>query len=86
MGVRGLRKLPTRTMGVVLPLLLSIVMTFVVSGVTTVKSLGFVEGVVGKWMTAWALSWAIAFPVLLVTLPAVRRVALMLVEMPGERR
>jgi hypothetical protein len=70
-------------MGLVMPLLLSVKMTFVVSGISTLKSLGFVDGFFGHWMVAWGLSWTIAFPVLLVMLPLVRRIATAVVEVPG---
>ncbi len=79
------RKLPASAMGIVLPFLLSIVMTFVVSGVSTVLGIGLVEGLFGRWMRAWAFSWVIAFPVLLIALPIVRKVATMIVAAPGER-
>jgi len=78
-----MRKLPARWLPIVMPLLLSLKMTFVVSGIATLKSLGFVEGFVGKWMAAWGLSWVVAFPVLLVMMPLVRRVASLIVETPG---
>ncbi len=79
------RKLPSSAMGIVLPFLLSIVMTFVVSGVSTVLGIGLVEGLIGRWMRAWAFSWVIAFPVLLIALPVVRKAATMIVAAPGER-
>lgn len=79
------RKLPPSAMGIVLPFLLSIVMTFVVSGVSTALGIGLVEGLIGRWMRAWAFSWVIAFPVLLIALPVVRRVAAVFVAAPGER-
>lgn len=78
-----MRKLPARALPVVMPLLLSLKMTFVVSGITTLKSLGLVEGFVGRWMSAWGLSWVVAFPVLLVMMPLVRRFAGLIVEVPG---
>jgi hypothetical protein len=78
-----LRKLPARTLPVVMPLILSLKMTFVVSGIATLKSLGLVDGFVAKWMGAWGLSWAVAFPVLLVMMPLVRRIVGLIVETPG---
>lgn len=78
-----LRKLPAKWYGTVIPLLLSLKMTFFVSGISTLKSLGLVEGFLGKWMVAWGLSWVVAFPVLLVMLPLVRRIAALVVEVPG---
>ena len=78
-----LRKLPARTLPVVMPLFLSLKMTFVVSGISTLKGIGFVDGFVGKWMGAWGLSWLVAFPVLLVMMPLVRRLVGLIVETPG---
>lgn len=86
MGTRtgGLRrKLPARWMAIVMPLVLSGMMTFVVSAIATLNALGFVDGFAAKWMAAWGLSWVIAFPVLLVVLPVVRRLVNLIVEQPG---
>lgn len=60
--------------------LVSGLMTLVVSGVSTIFSLGFVSGLVGIWMGAWGLSWAIAFPTLLAVLPVVRKFVAQLTE------
>lgn len=78
-----LRKLPPRYMAVVVPFLLSVKMTFIVSGISTLKGLGLVAGFFSNWMSAWALSWVVAFPILLVMLPVVRRLANLFVEQPG---
>jgi hypothetical protein len=75
-----LRKLPARYAGVVMPLLLSIFMTFLVSQISTLRSIGMVDGMVHIWMGAWGLSWVIAFPTLLLVLPVVRSATRALVE------
>lgn len=79
----GLRKLPARYAGLVMPLLLSILMTFIVSMVSTLRSIGLAPGFVSIWLGAWALSWLVAFPTLLVVLPLVRRATAALVEPPA---
>ena len=56
-----------------LPLGTSFFMTFLVSGVATIRALGLVPGVFGTWMASWMISWAIAFPTMLVMMPRVRR-------------
>lgn len=66
----------------VMPLLLSIFMTAVVSAIATLKATGVRPDIVGLWLRAWAWSWLIAFPTLLLVLPFVRRVTAMLVEQP----
>lgn len=68
------RKLPARYASVISPLVLSLLMTFIVSLISTLKSLGFHPSMPGIWMVAWGLSWLVAFPTLLVVLPVVRRI------------
>lgn len=77
------RRLPPRYAGIVLPLLLSVVMTFVVSGIATARSIGLAPAFVGTWMSAWGLSWIVAFPTLLVVMPMVRRLVGLIVETPA---
>jgi hypothetical protein len=76
----GLRKLPARYAGIVMPLLLSIFMTSVVSLVSTMHSVGLGNHLLQIWLSAWGLSWLIAFPTLLLVLPLVRTVTRRLVE------
>nr|WP_272876117.1 DUF2798 domain-containing protein [Neoroseomonas soli] len=56
------------------------IMTFVVSGVSTVLALGVTDEVLARWPVAWAMSWLIAFPTVLVVLPIVRRLVGRFVE------
>ncbi|PXX43018.1 DUF2798 domain-containing protein [Undibacterium pigrum] len=77
-----MRKLPARFAGLVMPFLLSILMTFIVSLISTLRSVGMVDHFTSVWMGSWALSWLVAFPTLLVVLPLVRRLTGMLVEAP----
>ncbi|MNF73949.1 hypothetical protein D3C84_559690 [compost metagenome] len=78
--VFGIPKLPARYGAWVMPLLLSIFMTCIVSLISTFKGIGWSPQFVTKWLAAWGLSWVIAFPVLLLVLPLVRRAALALVR------
>ncbi|MDT7848593.1 DUF2798 domain-containing protein [Methylophilus sp. VKM B-3414] len=64
----------------VMPLILSIFMTFVVSFISTLRSVGFSEHLFHFWMGAWALSWVIAFPTLLMILPVVKKITHALVQ------
>lgn len=77
------RKLPARYAGFIMPLVLSVLMTFVVSAIATLRSLGPGPDFLAMWPTAWALSWVVAFPTLLVVLPVVRRIVGLVVEAPG---
>jgi hypothetical protein len=80
------RKLPPRYASIVLPLILSVLMTFVVSAISTLKSLGPTPAFLATWPAAWALSWIVAFPTLLVVLPLVRRIVALVVEPPAPAR
>lgn len=79
------RKLPARYAGVLMPLVLSVIMTFVVSGISTVMSLGVSPAFLSVWPRAWGFSWLVAFPTLLVVLPIVRQIIGLLVEAPSMR-
>jgi hypothetical protein len=74
------RKLPPRYAGIVMPLVLSVLMTFVVSGIATLVNIGVTPTILTQWGRAWALSWIVAFPTLLIVLPLVRRIVGSLVE------
>ncbi|KRR00623.1 DUF2798 domain-containing protein [Bradyrhizobium valentinum] len=73
-------KLPARYAAIVMPLVLSVLMTFVVSGISTLKSLGPTPAFVTTWPAAWAISWLVAFPTLLAVLPLVRKIVAFTVE------
>ena len=76
------RKLPPRYNALVTPLLLSILMCCVVSGISTLRAVGLAPDIAAQWLRGWGLSWIVAFPTLLVVLPTVRRIAGLLVEQP----
>jgi hypothetical protein len=78
-----MRKLPARYHWLMLPLVMSIFMTCVVSGVSIARVRGIGPGYLDAWLPAWGLSWVVAFPVLIAIMPLVRRVVGMLVEMPA---
>lgn len=81
-----IKKLPARTVHIVLPLVITFCMTFVVSGVSSIKNLGIHDPtLLSSWMGAWGTSWVIAFPVLLILLPLVRKFVFSFVEAPGNQ-
>lgn len=75
-----IRKLPRRYAAVVMPLLLSVLMTCVVSAISILRSRGFDTAALAVWPSAWAISWLVAFPVLLLVLPLVRRMVAAVVD------
>ena len=52
---------------------LSALMSLVVSGISTVRTAGMIEGFARLWVGAWLPSWLIAFPIVLVVAPVARR-------------
>jgi Protein of unknown function (DUF2798) len=75
-----LTRVPARYAGILMPFILSIIMTMVVSAVATVKNLGIGPDFVSDWLSAWAMSWVIAFPTLLMALPLTRRLVRLVVQ------
>lgn len=43
------------------PLVLSCMMSFLISGITTLKAVGFIEHFFAMWMSAWIVAWMFAF-------------------------
>ncbi len=76
----GFHKLPARAENIVLPFILSILMTLIISGVSTLRSVGLVPEFYSLWLGAWGLSWLVAFPTLLLVLPLVRKLTGLVVE------
>ncbi|MFN3520800.1 MAG: DUF2798 domain-containing protein [Phenylobacterium sp.] len=74
------RRLPARSAALVMPLILSVLMTFIVSAVSTFRSIGLSPHYPATWMGAWGMSWLVAYPALLLVLPLVRRIVGWLVE------
>ena len=82
---RPRRKLPAHYAAIVLPFCLSLLMTFIISGVSTLMSLGLTRAFVTTWPAAWAGSWIIGFPTLVAVLPLVRRFVALVVETPAPK-
>lgn len=73
-------RLPARAAGILMPLILSLMMTFIVSAIATLRSAGLAPDILWLWLGAWGMSWLVAFPTLLLVLPLVRRIVAALVE------
>ncbi|WP_313621084.1 DUF2798 domain-containing protein [Achromobacter sp.] len=77
-----LRKLPQRYTRFLMPLVLSVFMSAIVSAVATATSVGLGPDFVVSWPNAWGASWIVAFPSLLILLPVVRRIVGWMVVQP----
>lgn len=73
-------RLPARWASLVMPLILSLCMSFIVSGIATLRAVGPVDHFLALWMSAWGVSWIAAFPTLLLVLPVVRKLVNLLVR------
>lgn len=80
-----MKKLPPKAMHIVMPFLLSVLMSCIISFVSTAKAIGFSPELLTAWLKAWGISWLVAFPTVMVVLPLVRKIAGVLVETPGQR-
>ncbi len=65
--------IPARFAPVLFGFILSGLMSLIVSGIATVRSLGFVANVPSVWTSSWMASWLVAFPIVLVLAPLTRR-------------
>lgn len=77
-----MRKLPARSQFVVVPLLLSLLMSGIVSTVATLYAVGLTPDIGTRILRAWAMSYLIAFPAAVVVLPVVRRIVARIVDLP----
>jgi len=71
--------IPNRFAPALFSLILSGLMSFVVSGISTLRAAGWGPHFIGLWTGAWLTAWVIAFPIVLVVAPAARRVVQRLV-------
>lgn len=74
------KMIPARYEHFVFGLVLSGLMSFMVSGIATFRSLGMIDGFAVLWITNWLPSWIVAFPTLLVVSPVARRLVSKLVR------
>ncbi|MFK7752871.1 MAG: DUF2798 domain-containing protein [Sedimentitalea sp.] len=72
--------IPARYSSVLFGFFLSGLMSCLVSGISTLRVLGFAGFVPWEWMQAWAYSWVVAFPAVLLVAPLARRIVARLVK------
>ena len=73
-------KLPAKYAAVVIPFILSFMMSGLISMINIIHNIGFVEHFAAVWISAWFFSWCVAFPAVLILLPIVRRITARLVD------
>lgn len=77
--------MPARFAPLLFSFILSGMMSFVVSGIATLRNAGLTNGVLSLWISAWLVSWLIAFPVVLIVAPVARRLVSLLVRAPAAK-
>ncbi|WP_299880894.1 DUF2798 domain-containing protein [uncultured Sulfitobacter sp.] len=65
--------IPARFAPVLFGFILSGLMSFMVSGISTLRVIGLSDGFVAAWIGSWLPSWAVAFPAVLIVAPITRR-------------
>ncbi len=75
------KKLPKKMGSLLMPFIVSGLMTLIVAGVSTAFSLGLsAPNLFEMWSGAWMISWIIAFPSLIFILPLAKKVVSLVVE------
>ena len=74
--------IPHRFAPALFGLILSGLMSLLVSGVSTLRAVGWADHFLGLWLGNWLTAWAIAFPVVLVVAPLTRRIVARLTAAP----
>jgi hypothetical protein len=67
-------RIPARYGWLVMPAILALLMTCVVSGISTLRAIGFTPDFASKWLGAWLISYVVAYPTLILVQPVVRRI------------
>ena len=74
-----MKKLPAWTHHFIAPLIITMLMSAIVSGVATWNAVGF-AGLRAVWLYSWLWSWLVAYPALLVVMPIARKLMTYIVE------
>ena len=76
-------RLPAKWALIIIPFILSCLMSGIISFINMLRTLGWIEGFISLWLHNWMISWAIAFPIVVTLLPFVRKFTGLLVDMSG---
>lgn len=74
-------KLAAKWMNVVVPFMLSCLMSGIISLINMLRNLGWIDGFISLWLHNWMISWLFAFPIVLILLPLVRKLATKFVDL-----
>lgn len=77
-------KIHVKHMSWLMPLFLSGLMSGSLSCFNLFVNKGLMHGFIEKWLLTWAMSWLIAYPLILIFIPLVRKVLMLIVQVPEE--
>jgi hypothetical protein len=80
-----MRFLPARYGQVAFSVVISGLMSLLVTGVASLRTVGLGPGFTGAWMSAWALAWPIAGAAIHFLAPVVRRLVAAITQAPTQR-
>ena len=83
MIIGSIPKLSAKWATIVMPFILSCLMSGIISLINMLRNLGWIDGFITLWFHNWMISWAIAFPIVVTLLPFVRKFTGLLVDMSG---
>lgn len=69
-----MKKIPSRFEPMLFGFVLSGLMSCLVSGISTLRTMGLVAGFADLWVGAWLTAWLVAFPVVLLAAPVTRKI------------
>lgn len=69
-----------KTVNLLFPLILSCMMSFLIAGITTLKTVGFIDNLFSVWMSAWIVAWMFAFPSVLICAPIAQKLVSLIVK------
>ena len=82
MIIGSIPKLSAKWATIVMPFILSCLMSGIVSLINMLRNLGWIDGFITLWFHNWMISWVFAFPIVLILLPMVRKLTSKLVDIP----
>ena len=74
--------IPARFANLTFSFFLSGMMSFIITGVATLRTIGPSVDVLHIWITAWPVSWLIAFPAVTVVAPVARALSKLVLRSP----
>ena len=66
MIIGNIPKLPAKWATIVMPFILSGLMSGIISFINMLRNLGWIDGFMNLWFHNWMISWAFAFPIVLI--------------------